>query len=269
MTVLLLMSRPVVSLIVRAVHGGSLPPRMWLSRPGSAGPMMITRTRSNALTANVLTPDAASSPIEFLGAESYIAGLGAPFWSSPNPVPFLKRETNCTLTAYSADLSNLSASPLMSNYQDVLHQQAALTTTGDKWASGCADSRIGVPSGSAIFEETASGSYYGAIGISYGFFYDTNNVSVRTATSDLSNISSPTNLPLPGVPATLTSVDLNKDGNPDLVVVSFDEDTSVATLTVFLDNGDGTYQASPKNYPTTLEAVSVTVAPLKSGGRRR
>ena len=50
-------------------------------------------------------------------------------------------------------------------------------------------------------------------------------------------------------PGTLTSVDLNGDGHPDLVVVSADEITAVATLSVFLGNGDGTYQASPTNYP--------------------
>ncbi len=43
------------------------------------------------------------------------------------------------------------------------------------------------------------------------------------------------------MPATLTSVDVNGDGKPDLVVVSNDTDTSAAIVSVFLGNGDGTY----------------------------
>ncbi len=51
----------------------------------------------------------------------------------------------------------MSIGPVLKNYQDVLHQQAGLTTTGDVWPSGCLNSRLGVPSGNGIIEKTAGG----------------------------------------------------------------------------------------------------------------
>ena len=103
----------------------------------------------------------APAPIEFLGAEPYLAGESVPFWTPRCRFCFLRPESNGSLTVYTDDAADMSIGPVLKNYQDVLHQQAGLTTTGDLWPSGCLNSRLGVPSGNGIIEKTAGGIYYG------------------------------------------------------------------------------------------------------------
>ena len=74
-----------------------------------------------------------------------------------------------------------------------------------------------------------------------------------------------TSLTTPGMPATLTSVDVNGDGKPDLIVVSNDTDTAAAIISVFLGNGDGTYQPRT-DYTTQLDTGYVTVADVNKDG---
>lgn len=211
-----------------------------------------------------------------LGRPTYIAGYKSP--GSPGQaqhlasdstsdlfVYFLARQANCSLTAYLADTDAGTASPAQANYQDVLHQQAQLTTKGDQWTNGCADTRIGVPSGVGIIEKNSSGLYYGAMPTSYLNSALTDSISVGSFTADATSITPLATYALPGTVASLTSVDLNGDGNPDLIVVSNDPSTQVATVSVLLGNGDGTYQ-SPTNYPTQLVTFNVTVSPVASGG---
>ena len=64
---------------------------------------------------------------------------------------------------------------------------------------------------------------------------------------------------------TLTSVDVNGDGKPDLIVVSNDTDTAAAIVSVFLGNGDGTYQPRT-DYTTSLDTGYVTVADVNKDG---
>ena len=93
------------------------------------------------------------------------------------------------------------------------------TTTGDRWPSGCINSRLGVPSGNGILEKNAQGDFYGALAIGYGTFGSTNSITVGLATNGALGLTSmPTQYPVPAYPGSLTSVDLNGDGNPDLVV---------------------------------------------------
>ena len=154
---------------------------------------------------------------------------------------------------------------LQTNYQDILHQQAGLATSGDLWPGGCLSSRLGVPSGNGIVEKTAGGIYYGAVAITYGMFGSSNSITVGIANSSGDALeSSPTSYTTPGTPATLTSVDLNGDGDPDLVVVS-DGVSGVATVSVFPGNGDGTYQTRT-DYPTQLITGAVSVADVNKDG---
>ena len=210
-----------------------------------------------------------TSPIEFLGAETFLAGQQSPFWNSSLPFLFLKTEGNCHLTVYTDDPADMSIAPVQTNYQDVLHAQAGLTTTGDLWPNGCLNSRLGVPSDNGIIEKTSGGIYYGALAITYGLFGSSTSITVGIANSSGTALeSSPTSLTTPGTPATLTSVDLNDDGNPDLVVVSVDTSTTAAIVSVFLGNGDGTYQTR-KDYATQLVTGSVTVADVNKDGTSR
>ncbi len=255
-----LYSDALISMIIHAVHGGALPHRVWLPATRSRPARMVTRMQPN-----FAEPDTSSTPIEFLGAESYLAGVGSPYWSSPNPVPYLKRNSDCTLTAYFSNLIHFTASVAQSDYQDVLHQQAALTTTGDEWPTGCDDSRLGVPSDYAAVEETSGGTLYGALALTYGVLESSTSVTTAIGNSSATAFASKSSLAVPGTPATLTSVDVNSDGNPDLVVISGNDETGVATISVFLGNGDGTY-GTRTDYPTQLVTGYVTVADVNNDG---
>jgi len=262
-----LYSRPLLSLVVSAIHGGSLPARMWIPSDGLHRARMVKRVRPAAGAADsAVDPLITPSPIEFLGAETYLAGEDSPFWNASLPALFFKTESNCSLTAYTDDPANMTIGKLQTNYQDVLHAQAGLTTTGDVWPNGCLNSRLGAPSGNLIVEKTAAGIYYGAVAITYGLFGSTTSITVGIANSAGDALqSSPTSYTTPGMPATLTSVDLNGDGNPDLVVVSNDTNTAVAIVSVFLGNGDGTYQPRT-DYTTQVITGSVTVADVNKDG---
>ena len=67
------------------------------------------------------------------------------------------------------------------------------------------------------------------------------------------------------MPATLTSVDVNGDGKPDLIVVSNDTDTAAAIVSVFLGNGDGTYQPRT-DYTTQLDTGAVMLLDVNKDG---
>src|SRR5271166_4379605 len=262
-----LYSRPLLSLVVGAIHGGGLPARMWIPGDELHRARLVKRVRPRTLAANfAAAPLTTPPPIEFLGAENYLAGDSVPFWNASLPFLFFKTENNCSLTVYTDDPANMTIGLRQTNYQDVLHAQAGLTTTGDVWPNGCLNSRLGVPSGNGIVEKTAGGIYYGAVAISYGMFGSTTSITVGIGNSAGDALeSSPTSYTTPGMPATLTSVDLNGDGNPDLVVVSADTNTMAAIVSVFLGNGDGTYQTRT-DYTTQLITGSVTVADVNKDG---
>ena len=261
-----LYSRPLLSFVIGAIHGGSLPARMWIPSDGFHAARPVKRTRPRTFAADSESaPLTAPAPIEFLGAESYLAGEDVPFWNSSLPFLFFKTESNCSLTVYTDDAADMSIGPVLTNYQDVLHQQAGLTTTGDVWPNGCLNSRLGVPSGNGIVEKTAGGIYYGAAAITYGLFGSSTSITVGIANSGTTALESMTSLTTPGMPATLTSVDVNGDGKPDLIVVSNDTDTAAAIVSVFLGNGDGTYQPRT-DYTTSLDTGYVTVADVNKDG---
>src|SRR5271156_1220210 len=261
-----LYSRPLLSLVISAIHGGSLPARMWVSSDVFHAARLVKRVRPRTFAADSESaPLTAPAPIEFLGAESYLAGEDVPFWNASLPFLFFKTESNCSLTVYTDDAADMSIGPVLTNYQNVLHQQAGLTTTGDVWPNGCLNSRLGVPSGNGIVEKTAGGIYYGAAAITYGLFGSSTAITVGIANSETTALESTTSLTTPGMPATLTSVDINGDGKPDLIVVSNDTDTAAAIVSVFLGNGDGTYQPRT-DYTTQLDSGYVTVADVNKDG---
>src|SRR5271156_2122092 len=261
-----LYSRPLLSLVISAIHGGSLPARMWIPGDRFHAARPVKRLRPTTFAADSESaPLTAPAPIEFLGAESYLAGEDVPFWNTSLPFLFFKTESNCSLTVYTDDAADMSIGPVLTNYQDVLHQQAGLATTGGVWPSGCLNSRLGGPSDNFIVEKTAGGIYYGAAAITYGPFGSSTSITVGIANSDLTALASSTSLTTPGMPATLTSVDVNGDGKPDLIVVSNDTDTAAAIVSVFLGNGDGTYQPRT-DYTTQLDSGYVTVADVNKDG---
>src|SRR5271170_2933940 len=117
-----LYSRPLLSLVVRALHGGGLPARMWIPAQGGRRARPVKRMRPRASTADSeFAPSPPPTPIEFLGAENYLTGEFAPFWNSSLPFLFLKTESNCSLTVYTDDPANMTIGKLQTNYQDILH----------------------------------------------------------------------------------------------------------------------------------------------------
>ncbi len=88
-------SRALVSMMIGVMHGGGLPMRMWVPAQGSQAARKAGRVRPN-----LVAPAIASPPIEFLGTESYLAGEDAPYWGSGQPFLALKRESDCSLSAY-------------------------------------------------------------------------------------------------------------------------------------------------------------------------
>ena len=75
-------SRPLLSLVVGAIHGGSLPARMWIPSDGFHAARPVKRKRPRTFAADLESaPLTAPAPIEFLGAESYLAGEYVPFWN--------------------------------------------------------------------------------------------------------------------------------------------------------------------------------------------
>ena len=123
-----LYSRPLLSLVISAIHGGSLPARMWIPSDGFHAARPVKRVRPRTFAADSESvPLTTPAPIEFLGAENYLAGEDVPFWNSSLPFLFFKTESNCRLTVYTDDAADMSIGPVLTNYQDVLHQQAGLT----------------------------------------------------------------------------------------------------------------------------------------------
>ena len=164
------------------------------------------------------------------------------------------------MSNYNTSGTTASFSLESTNYQNTLHAEALLTTTPDQWPQGCTVSPLGVPSEFLAVERLSSGAY------EVDFALDNaDSVTVDTTDVPLTSVQSSNNYATPGIAATLLSVDVTGDGKPDLVVLSYNSSTDVATLSVFPGNGDGTY-GTRADYPTDLLAVHVTVADVNGDG---
>lgn len=207
----------------------------------------------------------APAQVNLLGALTYLAGGNAPYWGLDYPGHLLVRQSDCSLTEYSATWQNNTAQAVQSNYQDVLHQQAGLTTTGDRWPDGCADTRLGTASDFAIAQTTKSGNLYLAFTASYGPFNSNPGVTVFELNASNTAVTSMKEYSTPYTPSMLTSLDVTGDGIPDLVVLSLNSSTEEATISVFPGVGDGTF-TSATDYSTTLLAEGFTLADVNNDG---
>jgi hypothetical protein len=246
---------PTLLAIVARLHHGSLPHKVWsIDSQGR-------RVRIKRGWPSVEVPEASPTlpPIDFEATENYLAGQNAPYWNGGFPAFFLRREGDCSLTAYSADAMSLSGQSLMPNYQDVLHAQARINTVADQWLNGCADSIAGQPSSYVALERTSGGSSYLALAVFYKLFSSKNAVTLYSVDDSFTSISSMGTLATPEQPGTLVSIDVSGDGKPDLVVLSNEPVLLGATLSVFPGNGDGTY-GDRVDYATSLATTYFTVA---------
>jgi hypothetical protein len=182
----------------------------------------------------------------------------------------LYRQSNCSLTmewqSVTPGFPSVSYSFVGSaaNYDQVLHSQALLKTSGGNWPAGCGDPVVGISTLTSIpMGMTGAGELVAGVG------YDglTQNDMIWTgAGNPLQNgsvqvgVTSPTD----ATPIGVNAADLNGDGFKDLVSISDAGVTSSGTLVgsaavlVLLGSSSGTLQA-PVNYPipgdTGLSAV--------------
>ncbi len=172
----------------------------------------------------------------------------APFFGNLSVVPvptnnfvLLRRESDCSLTLlnYTIVISGQGTSVVLNSqtphYEKTIHANAFLTTTPNVFPKGCVDSIIGTTSKNVIFMGTGkSGAReVAAMGATTVF-----GINVNT-----DGTPGPFNVLMPDIaPASVTSGDMNKDGNPDIVSINTDGINS--SVSVFLGNADGTYQAA-------------------------
>jgi hypothetical protein len=177
----------------------------------------------------------------------------------------LMRQSNCTLTMGWASYS-LSQLPSISyniptptaNYDQVLHNEAGLTTTGGVWPNGCVDSNLGVASGMVIPLGMSSANQLVGAAIAY----DSANSAEVLLTFDGGLTGSNTvsigggYVPNSSVTA-LAGGDLNGDGIPDLVLVNTATSTGgSASLAVILGTASGSFQ--PATFYTLPGGIGIT-----------
>jgi FG-GAP-like repeat len=197
-------------------------------------------------------------PIQLLGSETYTPG-------NADGGFVLKRESDCTLSEYFVNFAGESVSLVQPKYEDILHQQAKLTTTPDTFPNGCSVGKLGIPSQYFSSATMSNGALYGVIAqASAPFPGASNHVFVAVVNSTDTGVTSVNEYTVPTSPRSALLVDLNNDGIPDIVEVS--QTSAFATsLSVLIGKADGTFQAA-KTYPTAVETSSVTVADLNNDG---
>lgn len=164
----------------------------------------------------------------------------------------LMREPNCTLTmgwaSYTLNLPSVTyeiPAPT-ANYNQALHSEAGLKTTGGVWPNGCVDSNLGVASGPVVpLDVTSANQIVGATVV-----YDPLNSAEVLVTFD-GGLTGSNTVTIGGGSFTDSSVaalaggDLNGDGVPDLVAVNTGTSAGEsAGLAVILGTSSGSYPSA-------------------------
>jgi hypothetical protein len=151
----------------------------------------------------------------------------------------LLRQADCSLTfldfSYAIQSTTATVIPnsQIPHYETTLHDNASLNTTADRFLSGCVDANSGTSSRPFLFlGPDKSGHQLVALPgmnevVTGGFKSDGSYLQPSTQATEIK-------------PASVLSGDLNKDGNAD--VVSINSNGRQSSVTVFLGNGDGTFQ---------------------------
>jgi Bacterial Ig-like domain (group 3)/FG-GAP-like repeat len=178
---------------------------------------------------------------DFLGN---LTGIGAP----SGDAVVLARETSCSLTlfavtySYSATGISYSSPGPIYNFEQTLHKEASLATTPDVFANGCKDPVTGVASRNIIYLGQTTSSPPVRVGAFAGYVVSQgHNIVYTFVTSPTGIFKSQALQPINLNPESIVGGDLNGDGIADLV--SINDSTSSATVTVLLGNADGSFQA--------------------------
>jgi hypothetical protein len=169
----------------------------------------------------------------------------------------LVRQSDCSLTLgefnldYSNGTSTVTVTSTTPNYEKTIHDNAFLSTTPDAYPNGCASSAAGAASALYAYlgQEKNNGPYVAAT---------TNGDSILTSAIGSSYVVTPGAMLTPDIPPfSITAADLNKDGNLDLI--SINTDGLNGSVTVYLNNGDGTFKPGV-NYDMPSDVMSFGAA---------
>ena len=151
----------------------------------------------------------------------------------------LLRAPDCSLALLDFSLNfsppNISATlnSTTPNYERVIHNNAFLTTTPDVFPHGCTDSFTGQSSRNLLFLGANAG---GNELVAYLLSSAVNTITFNPN----GTIGSSASLSTSTAPFSITTADVNQDGNPD--VVSINNDGLTQSVSVFLGKSDGTFQ---------------------------
>ena len=169
----------------------------------------------------------------------------------------LAREPDCSLTLFTGTVSysstfTYSSTGLFRNYERVLHTNAGLSTPVDTFPGGCLSPTTGFGSRRGVYVgQTTSGVQVFA-GIGYNPITGANALLITSGVTSftLNNMSF-------SAAGTVTTADLNGDGNGDLVVVNNGAPTA-SQVFVLLGNPDGSFSsATPYTVPGTASVSAV------------
>jgi FG-GAP-like repeat len=179
-----------------------------------------------------------SSPSAVSGQASIASSLHG-LTGMPGIIGGLQRQADCSLTylnfsyAIQSTAATVIPNSQIPHYETTLHDNASLNTTADRFLSGCVDVNSGISSRPFLFlGPDRSGHQLVALPgingvVTSGIKSDGSYLQPSTQMTQIKSVS-------------ILSGDLNKDGKTD--VVSINSNALQSSVTVFLGNGDGTYQ---------------------------
>jgi hypothetical protein len=197
--------------------------------------------------------------------------------ATPGNGVVMVREPDCSLTAFNVPYTNEASGPYnkadskTTDYNQTLHNQSGIGTTGGNFGGHCPDPSIGINSSALTYMgTTTSGMRVGALAAYYASVG--HNVLFTVIAKNDGTFVSTTQQPLPASndPYAVASGDLNGDGNPDIVAVGYavtSGTTPKPAMTVLLGNADGTFTVGQTYALPDLIADSVVIDDFNGDGK--
>jgi len=221
---------------------------------------MMTRLFRSFGTVTLIVIAVLASADTSLPTQLQFLGTASIFGYSKHDKSMLLRQPDCSITQYS--FYPLLALTPTTNFQNTLHQLAALTTIANKFPNGCKDPALGIASTPAAYlGKTSAGAYQAVHAL---IDHSSDLVVYAYAPPSLSSTS--TTLATNVTPQVI-GVDLNGDGFIDVIATGVTSPTTNQTgVGVFLSNGDGTFKPVVV-YPMTIAAnVSFIIDDVNGDG---